>query len=207
MKNFLKLLCAIALVAVTVFSMAACGEDGGGTGGTGDSGGSGVEKISLTNVTVTVKTGPNTNNFVMLDPGSGRVNLTDVITGTPKAQMTNSKLTLELDKPKGTAMVTLSSHLPGITVTPATVKYYRIVEFWTSSTGGNNLYIEGPSTNYLLMYVDNDVTINGADSELSFTNVKLKEGWNYLSVTGTTEPYTCTASQTLPGTAQWVASN
>jgi len=218
MKNTIKvfgthsrILCAIALIAVLGFSMTGCDTNPGDSNDDDSSGGSNPEKIRLTNVSVTVQgAAPTSNNFVLCHhefavPSDSI--LTDVITGTPKAQMTNSKLTLELDKPKDEAMVLVDSDSffnGGPTITPAaTVKFYRIIHFKTSDNC--QLWLcAPPNTNTWLFYVENDVKVNGANSFYSFTNVTLKKGWNYVSLTGTTQPYVITASQTQPAGSVWI---
>ena len=113
--------------------------------------------------------------------------LSDYITGTPKVEIANKKLTLELDAPKDEVLQPLSGYPEGITVTPTDAKLYNLGTF-SNEDGNLFLHMEGPGEDgsTYLVYVDKDVKINGTENdEYGHTityNASLKKGWNYMSV-------------------------
>lgn len=146
---------------------------------------------------------------------SGAVSLNEIITGTPKVQITGGKLTLELGAPKDEELKPLSGSMyAGITVTPSDVKVCML-ECFSNSDATYELYMKGPgdgeNDGTALVYVDKDVTINGTGVEGSsghketYNNVTFKKGWNYMPAkyTRETDTSTFTASQTKPTGATW----
>jgi len=184
-----------------------------------------IEKITLTNVPVTLYDTPDTDDFNYYWDSSAKP-LSDIFTGTPNVKVTTGgsggTLTLELDKPKDGALRLIKDELfEGITLLNDTTKCYLVDAFCTSN-GGFFLGMDYPGAEKptYLLYVDNDVTLNGeAENEsededgntinilIHFNNVTLKKGWNYLSITSSESLYVVTASQTQPAGATWTVWN
>jgi hypothetical protein len=218
MKNIVKLFGIIALVAVIGFSMAACDND------TSDPvvPASNPEKLRLFNVTVDVQgEAPQSGDFGYTWYNGSKVPLGDVITGTPKAQLSGKRLTLALDAPKPGALSTFPPDFEtyGITITPSDVKNFSLYNFFNSAgvigqPAGHLLRMVAPDGESLvdLVYVDKDVKFEGTDEVYSGYpieyNYTLKKGWNYKYQTTTGEGSAkrgkIFASRTKPAGAKWI---
>jgi len=160
-------------------------------------------ELRLSDVPVTIIDTPSSFDFGYRTTGDGLKPLSNFITGTPKALIASDKLTLELDKPKDEELGLLSgvAFPPAFTITPSTVKGYLINYFYTSD-GGYCLYMKVPGSITVLIYVDNDVTINGTDGDNTADNVSLKKGWNFAFFSDSI-PHVLTVSQAQPDGATW----
>ena len=147
---------------------------------------------------------------------SGIKPLSDVISGTPKVTIANSKLTIEFDAPKNAALEALTDFFPGIgegiTATPnASASVFEIGNFY-ESTGSYGLAIFGPSRAFLV-YTDQNVTLNGTynDGSITFScsNLTLQQGWNYVIDSYDSDTFTATysATRTLPNGYNWTVYN
>jgi len=134
--------------------------------------------------------------------------LSDYITGTPKVQITGEngamgdtrKLTIELDAPKPEALISFEG-----VATPSDAKYFtgKTIYFMTSTA---SFYINAQNgSNYLvLVYVDKDATFNGTgNSGQIYTNLSLKQGWNYVTGVVSSQYNFSSATQTLPADYKW----
>jgi hypothetical protein len=214
MKNTIKLLGIIAIVAVIGFSFTAC-DDGNGGGGNQDVMGA---TLRLYDKPVTVDSramdctatdfGYNLTSFTPRETEP----LSNIISGTPKLTIANSKLTIELDAPKNTALVPLAEvyePYPGTTLTPADAKYFFLLDFY-ESTGIYYLRCDNASDGNMaqFFYVDKNVTVNGTDNSSGQNyvfDVTLQAGWNYFFQThdSNTNTITFSATRTLPDGFNW----
>jgi len=106
------------------------------------------------------------------------VPLTDLITGTPKVQITEGKLTIELDQPKSEHMQ-LAEAIFGSDAEPNDALTFSIF-FNDDPDGYFELRLRSPDSDQhaSLVYADKDVVLNSG--YWNFSNLTLKKGWNYL---------------------------
>jgi len=204
MKNLLKTLGIIALAAIIGFGFVSCdnGTTGKNSGVRSVSGDDNPLALKLSNVPVTIEDTPSSYNFGYLYK-SGAKPISDFITGMSKAQIAGSRLTLELDALKPEKLSLLSNDFTNVTITPNTAKYYMLDWFCTANANFD-LEIHGPNGGKTyLVYVDKNVTINGAEDEyFHFANVSLKKGWNFISFDVSPLSH-ITVSLTHPGDTAW----
>ena len=227
MKNTFKLIGIIVLAAVITFAMAACNNSANGGGSTTPGGGTLTigATFNLSGEAATyedpddaaAKAAANFGYLGFYDEDTETYlikPLSDYLTGTPKVEITDGKLTVTLGEPKPASMrLLIEEEMPGITVTPNNVKYFMLKEFYTED-GYHGLYLDGGE--YVLgalVYVEEDVKINGTESNedgqtIIWPNLSLKRGWNFLIMVGDkateTETITYSASRTYPAGLEWV---
>ncbi|MCL2792771.1 MAG: hypothetical protein FWD87_06745 [Spirochaetaceae bacterium] len=224
MKSLIKLFGIIALVAIFGFSMASCdndspGDNGGAGGGGGGGGGNGDDptELRLSGVAVTFTKTPVATNFGRIwGLSSGKQPMGTYITGTPSVQLTGttpgSTLSIVMDAPKASELITISDELPGATVSPSDAKGFIIYDFETAD-GSHYLTMDGPGAGSIctiFIFVDKDVTINGTGTDpysyfglnATFENVSLSRGWNFVVLNYSTNTFQ-SASQTQPEGVTW----
>jgi len=217
MKNVFKCLGITTLVAVIIFSMAACNKTQASEKqkAQGAANNGGITKLRLSNVPVTGAS--SSYDFGYIATGLGEISpLSYFFTGTPKAIVNNGKLTLELDEPKSDfeeMQPLIYMFYSGISATPNDAKGYRpsfdTSNLFDESTNSYGLTIKGAEqgkdeNGAFLLYVDKDVTMNGSSPYYNFDNIFLTKGWNFLTYTYSNETnYVKTASQTLPAGYVW----
>ena len=187
-KLFGKLAGLLVLILAIAFFMAACDdpEDDDPT------------KLRLSNLTVLDNDSSGLNAFVKLAYIADGINVEPIgnhITGTPKVQISNEKLTIELDQPKPASLNILD--ISGY-ADPSNAKAFII---WCFTHDGDPYYDliwkkNGSTNNFLsLVYVDKDVTFNGEIDFIVFNNTSLKLGWNFVVISYDS------------GSGEWIASN
>jgi len=160
-------------------------------------------KLRLSGITVNIKDTPTLNNFGYFEAGTDVYKpLSDYITGTPKVEINDSKLTLVLDAPKESVMYAINIPYGNIVVNPSDAKWFFIALCTPDSA--YYMGIENhDGTEVSLVYVDKDVNINGTSSAINYSNISLKRGWNFLEITsGSPNTYT-KAAQTQPNSSIW----
>jgi len=217
MKNLFRLLGVIAMVVVIGFFITAC-SDSGGSSNNGDGDDIKVDIVGATlrlyDKEVTYIDQTTITSFGNLLSSTVDGPISDYITGTPKVEINNSKLTIELDQPKPENMLIFSGDDiygidMGITATPADAKCFNIGGFYEEDTWYILQYfyndtVSGMRWNVRLIYMEKDVILNGtidvAGTYWTYDNVSLKQGWNYLiwSYDNTTNTFTYTATRTEP---------
>ena len=137
-----------------------------------------LEKIRLSNLEVDFSS---QGNFVYtwnLDGVSPTkfIRLSNYLTKTPKIEIIDGKLTLELDAPKTEVMESFEYFFANGegAVTPDDAKF-----FWLRTIFDNSRTYALEGTTHFI-YVDKDVTIDGYDENSNYKNLTLKMGWNYL---------------------------
>jgi hypothetical protein len=144
--------------------------------------------------------------------------LGSLITGTAEVTISGTRaLTIKLDAPKETALTQIADAFKagtGFTVNPNSAKFFMLESF-CDSTGKTYLYCGSNTASASLLYVDRNVTLNGTITEIneasggrytmSFNNVSLQQGWNYVITTENTNGNSAviTATRTLPGGFAW----
>ncbi|MCL2791844.1 MAG: hypothetical protein FWD87_02025 [Spirochaetaceae bacterium] len=136
----------------------------------------------------------------------GFYQLSDVITGTPKVQITgagsNRRLTIELDQPEADWMFEYGPTY----ATPSDAKILDINGFWESTQWYVLCMLGSDSEGDIytfLFYADKDVVLNYDEGHWRFNNVSLKRGWNFVSATYPGYYLFYAASQTQPADAVW----
>jgi len=149
--------------------------------------------LRLSNLDVVDEDDSGITEFTQANFGHTYGSLTDFITGTPKVQITEGKLTIELDQPKSEHIVLAEVVFGTLSAEPNDSSIFPIFLFYDED-GYFELILfhhEQMQRAYLI-YVDKDVVLNGGD--WNFNNLTLKKGWNYLIFgDGSTS-----SSQTLP---------
>ena len=103
--------------------------------------------------------------------------LSDLITGTPKAQIVNETMTIELDAPKTEAMILFSEICNNDDVTPDDVKGFYMYSFKCLDIFYYaRLYNEDSESSLGFYYAENDVTVN----DDYYDNITFKKGWNFF---------------------------
>jgi len=146
--------------------------------------------------------------------GPSGVNMTTVLDGETKIEVTNSKVTIKVGTPKDQV---LQSFPDFMAVTPNDVKYF-------GSEGGPAAFtnVEGTPENYDSMYglicvkgteniagltyVSKDATIKGTDIHdgiVEIIDINVKAGWNYVFTSSYGQYKIYSASQTLPAGYKW----
>ena len=220
MKNLLKLIGIIALTAIIGFAFITC-DDGNNNNEDNNEDKTDVigATLRLYDLPVTYQDQTTATNFGYIWDGSNIEPIGNLVSGTPKVTIANSKLTIELDAPKSTALQSIDDFhdsLPaGITKTPTDAKFFQIGSFYESSAGNYSMDCrKAPSDKAYLIYVDKNVTINGTVNQGSFdyvfTSVTLQAGWNLLIETrtdgvpvGSNYILTFTATRTTPAGFNW----
>ena len=186
MKKTCKFIGIIALTAVIVFAMAACSNSANGGGSSGDTtSGGGTFTIGSTfrfsgemlkdedyykAYEDPSDTEANLNfgylDFYDEDTDTYLLPLGDLFTGTPKAEITDGKLTIALDQPKPASMDLMKdAFMPGITVTPNDAKMFLLEYFFTEDEYHILFLRGGENVDVCLVYVNKNVKINGTFSE------------------------------------------
>ena len=175
--------------------------------------------LRMYDLPVTYQDQTTATNFGYIWDGSNIEPIGNLVSGTPKVTIANSKLTIELDAPKTTALQSIDDFynwLPaGITKTPADAKFFEIGAFFESTEGNYRMVCRNASSDEAsLIYVDKNVTINGTVNngggfDYTFTSVTLQAGWNLLIRTRTDGAsvsnyiLTFTATRTTPAGFNW----
>ena len=128
--------------------------------------------------------------------------LSEYINGTPKVEILNQRLTIDLASPKLGAMRKFDDSLG---MTPSDAWYYEIGGLSVERGGIGIFFSNDEDKSVFLIYVNVDVEINGSynnwGSINEFVNVSLKTGWNFIlyeyNPTTNISTYT-SASQTIP---------
>jgi len=141
---------------------------------------------------------------VIDDDDSGMTEFTEVynfITGTPKIQIIEGKLTIELDQPKSEHMSLAEAIFWAVTADPNDALIFIIHRFLDLDNSNYELVITTPDWMQTanLIYSDKDVVLNGGLN--SFSNLTLKRGWNYLIRDWNDDSYS--SSQTHPEGFVW----
>jgi hypothetical protein len=225
MKNGIKIFWVAALAAI--FAITACNKskaaDGGLTAGAkaADEANAG-NSIRLSNVPVTDADPSLSYDFGYTATGPGEIDpLGSFMTGKPKAEVNNGRLTLELDTPHSGLMQPLIHMFytgnNDISVIPPDANGYtpsfQTSNVFSESTNSYRLRIKGGDqgkgeNGAWLLYADKEVTMNGSNSYFNFDNIFLAKGWNYVTYTYSDETnYVKTASQTLPSGYVWAVSD
>jgi hypothetical protein len=201
MKNTIKLIGIIALVAATGFSIIAC-DNGGSGGGVNDSGEQSASPnhtlsgstVNQTNLPVTYSDGVPTSvtdfgygldfnaYYIAVDNGE-EPNPLDLIRplsyflyGSPEVKINSGKLTIKLGTPKPEAMFEYGNW---VSLNPSDAKIWaggpEEISFLTED-GNYGLALMNPNGwSATIAYASKDVTVVG--QEYSFA---LKQGWNYI---------------------------
>jgi len=122
--------------------------------------------------------------------------LSDYLTGTPKATITNGKLTIEFDAPKYSATWQFTGI---ITTTPASARFFEIPTL-TNSDVSQRLWCYYDSKQLLFWYASEDAIVNGISTGehiYKYESVEFKKGWNYLTLTVSGNTFTYTKVETL----------
>jgi hypothetical protein len=201
MKNTIKL---IAIAAIIGLAMTACPNE------PEDEDSADPTKLRLSDLPVTFEDEtPETDFGYKWDFDEDEIiPLGDLITGTPKAQITGTgagrKLAIELDAPFNVSLKPITKWLAeGVTPTPKDAKIFEL-EFGFNTSDGN-YYIDLYKLNSIcfLIYADRAVTINGGTGMFKYENVSLDKGWHFLYGTQTNNIFTLTASKTPPDGYTW----
>lgn len=224
MKNAIKikLIAIIGIVAIVGFAMAGCGNpSGGGGGGSGSIG----DSVNLQNQTVSygslsgakltaAKTRTNFGYVYDWD-NDVTVALTTLITGTPRVQINDGKLAIELDEPKSEKLETLTDVIPagGASIIPADTKAFQAEEFFTSD-GNYSVYLRKSDTEFaVLIYADRNGTVTGSSpAGDGWTNIwpscSFTKGWNFalLKHNEVSKTTTITVTTTLPRGYTWTVA-
>jgi len=154
------------------------------------------------------------NNFSYVDHGdTNPAALNTVHDGAASVTINNGIVTISLGKPKSYFLSTSSiTNMVGTSVaSDNSANLYLNNEFCTQNKAFALVVAEGTHNNNvaLLGYVDKDVTLNGTFAPppgltLTYNNVVLTEGWNYL-ISRSTGEYTATltSSKALPSGYKW----
>jgi hypothetical protein len=206
MKKTIKLFGFIALAAIIGFTMTACPDEP-------DDDPSDPTQLRLSNMTVFFEDETAATDFGYIwDYIDEKVApLGDLITGTPKAQITGTgtgrKLDIELDAPYNVFLESIVRWLAeGVTATPDNTKILVFDDWFNTSSGEFILHLDKPVSNCYLLYVDRSVKINGGTGNFRYENVSLEKGWHFLSGTWADAVCTLTASKTPPAGFTWTVS-
>jgi hypothetical protein len=134
--------------------------------------------------------------------------LGDLVTGTPKAQITGTgagrKLTIELDAPYNVFLEPITRWLvPGTTATPDNAKIFELEYGFNTSDGKFYIDLYKANSVCFLIYADRAVTINGGSGLYRYNNVSLNKGWYFFYGTLTDGIYTLAESKTPPDGYTW----
>ena len=228
MKNTIKLIGIIALVAVIGFSMAACGD--GGDDGNGGGNGSLGSTLIITNAQVYSIVGyDNEYNEYQISEFTGTVanlnhiydyeenSLNELIDGNPTVTLVNGKLNVTLGTPKASSLKDMPTLPPGITASTSGVKIFTISGFTDGLPNVTNVFQDkyefyegGRLTSTVEYYYSNkDVKISGT---YTYTNsggtrtgtfaMNIKAGWNSVISNTTRTGYTMKTG-TPPADYKW----
>jgi len=148
--------------------------------------------------------------------------LSDLITGTPKVEVHNKKLTIELDQVKPDKLMTYDElfllfssfniytppNFDNFTFTPSNARVFLLPTLLTSDESHKIEYwdLDGNEIRQgYLYYVDKDMVMNGTmilyGGDHIYNNVSLKKGWNFVFMTGDSSIMNVTANRnaTNPG--------
>jgi len=214
MKNFIKWIGIIALIAVIGFSFTSCG-DKGKDGNDGSSGGQSISGSTIVSGATVVYHSSIKNlaeaksytDFSYLDDEA----LSYYLDGSSSVTINSDKVTIKLGVPKAVYLEDFSSEIEkGITVSPSNAKAFIPAEayfFFNTSDGKYMLLCAKDLHNMVfLIYADIDVTIKGTytgDSYKEIWNVSFKKGWNYLIVSESGKTATFTSSVSQPSGYNW----
>lgn len=174
-------------------------------------GGGGPAKIRLSNVPVTGTGTASVYDFGYITTGVGEVSpLGHFITGTPKVEVNNGMLTLELDALYPDAFVLEILKNNDNTVTPTDAKgytpYFFTANLYSPSTNSYSLKLTSPNPGgAFLLYADKDVTINGRVFGVNFISISLAKGWNFVTFNGDYD--VLAASKTQPAGYTWTVED
>jgi len=212
MKNMVKLIGLITLVAVIGFSMAACGgdDDGGNTEGTIN--GSSIASGAPVDIPEAAKS--QTDFSYIYHEGAKIVYpLSTLIDPPASVKITNGKVDINLGTPKSAWLESVSGKFDGggFTITPNDdAKWFALESGFSTSDGKYFLFGQKGDSDYaVLVYADKDVTIKGTgtfdeDSYTEVWDVSLKKGWNYVIYSRTNSSTTTYKSAaTLPEGYTW----
>jgi hypothetical protein len=162
--------------------------------------------LRLYNLPVTFEADTDETDFSYFYEGAWTaISLNNLITGTPKVQITgagvNRRLTIELDHPKTTAFMPIQNVFPDVIATPSDVNVFFIIRF-TESEGFLFCKMLGYLSSTELYYADRDVVLNGYVNSFEYDNVSLKKGWNFVTWSWSSD-HKVVASQTQPADTVW----
>jgi hypothetical protein len=142
------------------------------------------EQLRISNVPVTSSFSYTVTDFAYAP--YNRAPLSNTISGIPKVEVTNGKLTVELDAPKATALYnyTVPWLFPECTVTPANAKFNQIFFFFFNEPSVALDLRTGYDKEVSLISTYINVTVNGSSDmggvPVTFNNISLKAGWNFV---------------------------